>query len=302
MNKFSVSIIIPNWNGQELLEKNLPLILEAKKNKANNIKEIIIIDDKSSDDSVKFILKNYSREVRVIKHTKNRGFSASVNTAARMAKYDLLCLLNSDVAPEKDFFEKLIDNFNNEKVFAVSLHEKGFGPALGKFTDGFIVHEPVAEKNNSEETFWVSGGSGVFRRSYWMDLGGLDEKLFSPFYWEDVDISYRGLKRGYKLLWESKSLVFHEHEVTVNKSRFSKRSRQVIQERNQLLFVWKNLTSKPLFKKHLKGLLNRIRSHPGYIKVVIAALLKINTIKVERKKEIKESVVSDEAIFSMFNR
>ncbi len=81
-----VSIVIPNWNGRALLEKNLPSILLAKKNKKNRILEIIIVDDGSTDDSVPFLKKEYATSIRLIKHTKNRGFASAVNNGVRMAK------------------------------------------------------------------------------------------------------------------------------------------------------------------------------------------------------------------------
>jgi GT2 family glycosyltransferase len=148
------------------------------------------------------------------------------------------------------------------------------------------------------DTFWVSGGSGVFRRNIWMKLGGMDEKLFTPFYWEDVDLGYRALKRGYGLSWDPDAKVLHLHESTI--SRFPKKYTQKIMERNQLLFNWKNLTSTNLTKKHVAGLLKRMAAHPGYIRIFFAALGKIGVVLRERKKEIKESKISDEAIFSRF--
>ncbi|KKQ75021.1 MAG: Glycosyl transferase, family 2, partial [Candidatus Woesebacteria bacterium GW2011_GWB1_38_5] len=118
-------------------------------------------------------------------------------------------------------------------------------------------------------------------------------------YWEDVDISYRAMKRGYRVLWEPEAKVIHKHESTMVK--INKRKRNVIMERNQLLFIWKNITSKNLMKKHVAGLFKRLSKHPGYIKVVFSALCKLKTVRRERKKEYKESKVSDEVIFASFN-
>src|SRR5436190_1603986 len=97
-----VTIVIPNYNGKVLLEKQLPLLFKVWENPLNNVKEIIVIDDASQDDSVAFIKKNYPR-VRIIKHRINRGFSSSVNTGARMAKGKLIALINNDVFPSADF-------------------------------------------------------------------------------------------------------------------------------------------------------------------------------------------------------
>jgi glycosyltransferase involved in cell wall biosynthesis len=90
------SVVITNYNGKELLEKNLPAVITAKKNLKNNIQEIIVVDDFSTDDSLKY-LNSLKSEISIIKHTKNRGFSATTNTGVRAAKAELLVLLNSDV-------------------------------------------------------------------------------------------------------------------------------------------------------------------------------------------------------------
>ena len=295
----NVSIVIPNFNGEDLLRKNLPKVLAASQNPKNAVAEIIVVDDCSQDDSVKLLKKDFP-SVRVIRHRVNRGFSAAVNTGVRSARSALVCLLNTDVLPSKDFLVKVLKHFGDQKVFAVSLSEEGYSWAKGFFQEGFVEHEPGPRTKRAHFTFWVSGGSGVFRRSYWLKLKGMDEELFSPFYWEDVDLSYRAAKRGWKLLWEPDSLVKHKHQGTIGK--WPKKKRQRIEERNQLIFIWKNITSPNLFKKHLTGLAKRLIRHPGYGLIVFLALLKIRKIIQARKKEKKESKVSDEAIFAQFLR
>lgn len=298
MNNLTISIIIPNFNGETLLEKNLSSVLKAKENSQNHIIEIIIVDDGSRDNSVKTIISKFP-QIKLIKHKINRGFSASVNTGVRAAKGDLVCLLNSDVLPENNFLESVFLHFQNSKVFAVSLNEIGdFGWAKASFVDGFIEHSTGSKSLTSHNTFWVSGGSGVFRRSIWMELGGMDERLLSPFYWEDVDLCYRALKRGYMLVWEPGAKVTHIHEATIN--RFPKKYVQKIMERNQLLFIWKDLTSTNLFRKHIVGLLKRLAKHPGYVRIVLMALGRAGVVIKARKKEKKEARISDEAIFSRF--
>lgn len=301
MNRYKdikASVIIPNYNGEALLAKNLPLVVKAMEDSANGIGEIIVVDDGSVDGSVELI-KNKFPQVKLIKHTKNRGFSASVNTGARAAKGELLVLLNSDVIPGSDFLVMARKHFQNPKVFAVSLHEKGYGYAKGTFVNGYISLSMGEENNKAAPSFYVSGGSGVFRRSQWMRLGGMDEKLLSPFYWEDIDICYRAAKRNLRILWEPESRVVHKHESTI--SKLSPEYVAKVRERNQLLFIWKNITSKNLMGKHVGGLVKRLIAHPGYIKIVIMALVRFGVVRSTRRKEIGESKVSDEAIFSKFN-
>ncbi len=300
MKDFSVSVVITNFNGREILIKNLPSVIEAKKEKVNRIKEIILVDDASSDNSVSFLKKNFT-EVRVIVHRKNRGYSAAVNTGVRAAKGSLVCILNNDVFVTKYFLKEIFDVFaKNPKCFGVSLNEKGYGPAIGFFENGFVVHSPGKKTKNVSPTFWVNGGSGVFRRDLWIKVGWFDEELFSPFYWEDIDISYRALKRGYELFWHPNAEVIHKHETTIG--RINKGYRVRIQERNQLLFIWKNITSRRLFVKHLVGLFNRLIRHPGYFVVFLMALSKIKKVIKARRREQKESIVADEFIFSSFKQ
>lgn len=294
----NISIVIPNWNGKELLEKNLPYVIKVLENKKNKVSEIIIVDDASDDESVKF-LKNNFHDVKIVVHKVNRGFASAVNTGARTAKGTLVCLLNSDVLPTENCLETINEDFDDPKVFAVSLHEKGYGPASGRFADGFIGHKGLPEYSRVSDSFWASGGSAVFRRSVWMELKGMDDDLLSPFYWEDIDLCYRAQKRGYKVLWDPRCLVQHNHESTVKKLDQGWVSR--IRERNQLLFMWKNITSRNLLKKHRKFLLKRILRHPGYLRIVLMAFTKWKKVKELRKVEMKESIVSDEAIFGKFN-
>lgn len=292
------SIIIPNYNGGALLAKNLPAVIKAMANPANGIGEIIVVDDGSKDDSVKLVKAGFP-QIKLIKHTQNRGFSAAINTGARASRGDLLVLLNNDVLPKPDFLVTIRKCFENPKVFAVSLHERGYGLAKGTFVDGYVGLAMGEEKTKAWPSFYVSGGSGVFRRSLWMKLGGMDEKLFSPFYWEDIDICYRAAKRGWRVLWEPESCVVHQHESTI--SQLSPKYVARIKERNQLLFIWKNISSKNLIRKHIAGLVKRTVMHPGYLRIVIMALGKWGVVLRGRRKEIRESKVSDEAIFSRFN-
>lgn len=297
--KNTASIIIPNWNGRDLLEENLPFVLRAVDNPKNKIIEIIIIDDKSTDDSVSFLQKNYSDKIKLIKHTKNRGFSSAVNTGVRSAKGEIMILLNTDVKPEHDFLKTTLPIFDSNDVFAVSFHEPGRTASIGLFKDGFIVHGVGKESKEIQDTFWVSGGSGAFRRRIWIEMGGMDEKLLSPLYWEDVDLGYRALKRGYKLLWDPNAIVHHKSESTTGK--LPKQYLRRVQERNHLLFIWKNLTSQNLFRKHIVGLLRRVVSGPGYLRIIFMALSRFGIVMRARMKEKKEARMSDEAIFAKFN-
>jgi len=292
-----VSIVIPCYNTRDLILKNLPTVIAAAKNEANRIIEVIVVDDGSPDDSAKVVKDNFP-EVRLIRHKINRGFSCAVNTGVRMAKGALVVLLNTDVIPSSNFLAPVLPLYENKKVFAVSLHEEGYSWAKSNFSSGYLAHSQGEVSGETHPSFWASGGSAVFRRDYWVKLGGMDEKIFSPFYWEDLDLSYRALKRGLQILWEPKAMVVHKHESTI--SKFSKSYIQRIRERNELLFIWKNITSARLLRRHLVAVASRTLRHPGYFRIILMALLKLPAIFRARKREIREAKLSDETIFERF--
>lgn len=298
MSKHSVSVVIPNWNGVDLLSKNLPLVIAAS-HKNTNIVEIIVCDDGSTDGSADFIQASFP-QVKIVRRDTNGGFSKAVNDGVAAATGELVCLLNSDVSPNKDFLISTTDLFDDPNLFGVSLHETGFGPAKGFIKNGFVEHGPLPQKRKPSPTFWVSGGSAVFKRSIWNKLEGLDADLYSPFYWEDIDICFRAMKRGHSLLWDPDGLVNHEHETTVKRTKYSQMRRSRIVQRNQLRFIWKNITSRRIFIRHIKGLVTRLVHHPGYSVIVFFALLKIHSIVRSHVREARESKISDESIFSKF--
>lgn len=244
------TIVIPNWNGAHLLRKNLSQVINASRGS-----ELIVVDDASTDDSVVFIRENFPN-ITVLQTQRHSGFPASVNMGVKYASGDIIVLLNTDVVPENNFLLPLLSCFDKPDVFAVGCLEKSHeqegivqrGRGIAKWIRGFYVHRlGVVGKNT---TAWVSGGSGAFRRQLWLNLGGLDE-MFSPFYWEDIDISYRALKSGYTLIFEKESVVHHYHDDGAIKSTYTPEFVTIISYRNQLLFVWKNLSNLSIWVEHL---------------------------------------------------
>jgi GT2 family glycosyltransferase len=295
MTKFS--LIIPTWNGRNLLEKNLPKVIAAIEVKKT---EIVVIDNGSTDGSAAYLKTLLSSRTmnRLIALKKNFGFSYAVNLGVKKAKGEIVVLLNNDVVPEKNFLSPLKKLFSDPQVFAVSLHEPQFSWARGEFKDGFLFHEPGPKTKKTHPSLWASGGSAAFRKSTWQELGGLDD-LYRPFYWEDLDLGYRALKRGYQILWEPGSVVHHRHEATV--SRFPKKYVDLIKQRNELLFIWKNITSQKMFFEHKKYLVKRIMKNPGYLKIFLAALAKLNQVIARRQEEIIAAKLTDEEVFKKFS-
>ena len=87
--------------------------------------------------------------------------------------------------------------------------------------------------------FYGGGGSCAFDRRNSLELGGFDP-LLHPFYLEDTDLGYLAWKRGWKVLYQPKSVVFHEHRGTIGK-KFSQHYIASILKKNFVLFCWKNV-------------------------------------------------------------
>lgn len=244
-----VTIAIPNYNGEKLLPQNLPHILES------GADEVLINDDGSLDESVRIIQENFPR-VKLLINQQNKGFIPSVNKLFNEARGEIVVLLNNDVLVDKNFLKPLLKHFDNKKIFAVNCHEKGQGWGKGSWKDGFYEFIKTEEENQVHQSAWASGGSAAFNKEIWTFLGGFDP-LFAPFYWEDVDLGFRALKAGFEILWEPKARVSHKHGTTISKSYPNKFVTRV-QQRNQLLFIWKNITNKNLLAEHRVNLIKRL--------------------------------------------
>lgn len=300
----NISIVIPNYNGQDLLKKNLPKVIEVVGNA-----EIIIVDDASTDSSI-VVLDSFGSRLKVIRSEKNFGFSSTVNRGVKAAKGDIVVLLNTDVIPEKGFLVPLLSHFKDDKIFAVGCMDKSIedgkvvlrGRGIGSWKRGFLVHS--RGEVDRANTLWVGGGSGAFRKSIWDELGGFDQ-LYNPFYWEDIDLSYRAIKSGYKILFEPKSIVVHEHEKGAIKKKFSSMQIKSISYKNQFIFVWKNITDLSMQFEHLFWLPYHIfhvvvRGDLAFFNGLFKAIIMLPNIILKSFESQKNFKITDKEILAKF--
>lgn len=245
----SVTIIIPVYKKLDLFAQSFI----NNKNFFNNSQVIIINDDPEGGN-----LQNDSRfsdykNTIFIQNDKNLGFAKSVNKAVNEAKSDFVMLLNTDVFLKNENWQKNIEYFiENPKIFAISFaQEDGSGKISGRnklyFKDGLFHHksEPFESKlvlstqhSALFQTAWAEGGSAIFRKSMWDELHGFDEN-FSPFYWEDVDLSYRASKNGWQVYFSPDTIVLHKHESTIG-SFFDKKQINQTAFTHQIYFTKKH--------------------------------------------------------------
>ncbi len=243
--KKSVSIIITNWNGKSLLEECLPSIVEAVENDRERKYVICVVDDCSNDNSIQYLKECYPM-IKTMKTPINLGFQGAVNFGVKNSNTELVAILNNDMKVHKKAFRILSAHFDNKDVFAttgaiLSWDMKTFlyGNRGGYFKRGhFYLYEK--KRYDNSQTLFVCGGAFMCRREKFMELNGFDT-IFHPLYYEEIDFSYRAMKRGLCILYEPEAVFYHKVQSTI-KIQENKNGIGYISGRNNYLFVWKNIT------------------------------------------------------------
>lgn len=255
-NNALASVVIPNWNGRDLLKKYIPSIVAALDGNPDN--EIIVVDNGSEDGSAEFLREHFP-SVRVLALERNLGFGGGSNAGFRAAKNDIVVLLNSDMRVERDFLAPLLDAFTDETVFSVACQIFFSDPNKLREETGLTQlwweNGALRVRHRDDPAIQVpypcaygGGGSCAFDRRKFLELGGFDE-LLAPFYMEDTDVGYLAWKRGWKVLYQPHSVVYHEHRGTIGK-KFTAAQIDLVLKKNFALFCWKNIHEWPRLISH----------------------------------------------------
>jgi GT2 family glycosyltransferase len=236
-----IGIVIPCYNSRELLEKYFPSVREiARMHSA----EIIVVDDASADTGVDYLRR--FPDVRLYQNDENLGFIKTVNKGVANSPADIVFLLNTDIEARSDFIAPVLPHFDDDEVFAVSL--KALNPD-GSFREGakrvvFRFGFPRVLHNEKDQpppvggihyTDYPVGGHCAVRKSMFDRLGGFDE-IYSPFYWEDTDLGYRARARGWKIIYEPGSEVYHHHQGVI-RSTYKEQRIRTVKIRNRIIFA-----------------------------------------------------------------
>lgn len=227
-------MVIPNLNGKELLHKNLPSVVAALRS-SDAEHEIIVADDASQDDSISFLEENYP-SILVIKNPKTQGFSKNINSGLRRASKRLVLALNSDVTIAIDYFTSQLQFFEKPDTFGVmgSL----WNPDTHKISDGAKVCEQtffgiirstrniIARDDKPLFSFFLSGANALMDREK-LDILGYFNELFSPFYNEDVELSLRAWRMGWKCYFQPRAKAYHLSSNTIKKTSSKRQIRAV---------------------------------------------------------------------------
>jgi GT2 family glycosyltransferase len=257
----SFSIVIPNYNGSSLLEKNLPLTFAA----ADATKlpyEIIIPDDASTDNSIQFIEEQYP-QITLIKNKVNKGFSININSGIMASKNSWVLLLNSDVGLHPAYLCQLMQHLHLPNLFGVmggiydfntkKLVDAAKFPAITFGNINGTINFKDKDQQQLLPSLFLSGANALVNRELLLQLGGFDT-IFSPYYFEDVDLGLRAWRSGYSCFYDPKAICWHATSSTIKHHQPSNKVQQMIYK-NKLLLHAIHLQSLSLFIFNIKLIL-----------------------------------------------
>jgi GT2 family glycosyltransferase len=314
-----VSIVIPTWRGRSLLEAYLPSVIAAadfyRKSRGADT-EILIVEDAGGDDTLPWLQSQYSEKVVVLEHERNLGFCAACQTGFVHARFPIVLLLNNDVRLQMDCIAPMIHHFKHPDVFAVTgkmFSQKGDvlcnGGKIGRFRRGMWSSYrnydacPATEAAFSFLSFAAIGAFSAYDRDKFLRLGGFDP--LTAMY-EDIDISYRGWKRGWRIEYEPGSIAYHDANQTM-KRRYKGRSRDRLSRRSRIVMHWILLHDKVLFGQHLASIAVQLLTSWLWLDwafywAVFTALRNIGIIRQKRNETRKTAMRSDRDLIRLLDR
>ena len=246
-----VSIIIPNYNGGDLLYNCIHSIY---KNISIKDFEIIVVDNGSTDNSINRVKSNF-QNVEIISSNSNLGYSGGCNLGATHASGKYLLFLNNDTEHSNEWIEKLVYFLDsNSKIAAVqpkilNIHNKklfdyagGAGGFIDKFCFPFVqgrifhtLEEDHNQYNNPSRIFWASGAAFMIRSNIFKTLEGFDKVYFA--YMEEIDLCWRAQAMGYKIYSVPDSFVYHYGKQTIKENTIKS---HYLNHRNSWILFFKN--------------------------------------------------------------
>jgi len=298
----NISVVIPHYKEKGKLyanlKNNLPFLKEC---------EVIVVNDYPAQ-SLTAEMGDLFPMVKVIENTSNLGFAGTVKVGIKQAHSPYILLLNNDVLLKDDSFIHVLKKFDQDNsLFAVSFKQlEQNGSYVGKnkiyWNNGFFQHSKD-ESGTQGINGWAEGGSMLFDKKKYDKIHGFDT-LYSPFYWEDIDLSYRAWKAGYTIQFDSSVLVEHHHASTIA-THFHQKYINTVAYRNQLITIWKNISDIGFLFQHVFFLIKNcitypLKGHPEFIQGLWLALQLLPAIIKKRNQQSKLWKKTDRELFKQF--
>jgi GT2 family glycosyltransferase len=262
-----VSIIIPVYNQVNYTYNCLKSISENTEYEINY--EIIIADDCSNDLTVQ--IAQIITNIKIIKTNDNLKFLKNCNNAAKYAKGKYILFLNNDTQVQKNWLSSLLELIEKDNtigavgsklVFKNNMLQEAGGIlwSNGRACNyGRMNYPLLPEYNYVKEVDYISGASLMIRKEIWDKLGGFDE-IYTPAYYEDADICFSVRKLGFKVVYQSASIVVHFEGITNGTDLTTGQKQYQIINQNKFYEKWKDTLEKEHFIDDKNIFLARDRS------------------------------------------
>ena len=213
-----VSIIVVNWNGAHYLRECLRSLSEQT---YTNF-EIILVDNGSSDDSIRLVREHFQK-VKLVELADNLGFTGGNTAGLTVAQGDFIALVNNDTRAEADWLEKLLPPMLTDSTVGICASKlivdgtdriDSAGDGVTTAGVGFNRGLWVDRRNYSslEPVFGACAAASLYRRRMIDEVGFLDEDFF--LYDEDVDLSFRARLAGWTCMFVPQAVVYHKGNAT----------------------------------------------------------------------------------------
>ena len=241
-----MAVLVLNYNGHELLKKCLPSVVVAVERTGPGCR-LVVVDNRSTDESVSMLRRDFPTAEVVV--TPKNDFLFSLNAVVEGRREELVVILNNDMILDADCLRQMKPWFADPAVFAVTCRIYNWN-GVDRFEttpthlctvysqDGWFQEQYDTAPDHPCFVQLASGGASAYRRELFCELGGFDD-LFRPGYSEDSDLSYRAWRRGWRIAYEPRSIVYHFGSVSMKESLGDER--EPIALRNRVLMAAKSL-------------------------------------------------------------
>ncbi len=214
-----VSIVIPNWNGIEYLEK----CITSLENQTYNNLEIIVVDNASTDGSCELVKKVFPG-VKVIQMGYNSGWGVACNAGMAASDSEFIALLNNDAYMESNCVAEMVKSIQLDpkygscasrillwdqpdiiEVCGLVIYRDGSSCGRGRL-------HPADEYMQIQEVFCANDCCCLYRREMIEDIGEYDPDFF--IYCDETDIGWRHQLAGWKCIYTPHAIAYHAHSRT----------------------------------------------------------------------------------------
>lgn len=238
-----VSVLVPAYCEGEVIEKTIEGLLRIE----YPFKEIVIVDDASTDDTAVRVMPFVRRgQVRLVRKLTNEGKAMALNDAIPLLNGEIVLIMDADAYPDPHILRWLVPHFRSPRVAGVTGNPRvaNRNTFLAKLQ--LVEFASIVSLLRRAQRVWgriltMSGVVGAFRRAALIDVG-----LYSPeMATEDIDLTWKLQRRFYDIRFEPRALVWMQAPSSLiglwrQRIRWAKGLAQVLRRNDDILRSWKH--------------------------------------------------------------